>query len=105
MKLLTAFYPQIDEQTERINQELEQCLRFFINHKQKNWPEQLVSAEFVINNKVHSITKISPFIANYGKELKMGINIRIKEKMEKATEFAKRMKKVQKKTKAILKRA
>ena len=38
-KLSIAFYPQTDGQTERINQELEQYLRFFVNHRQKDWLE------------------------------------------------------------------
>ena len=49
-KLSTAFYPQTDEQTEKINQELEQYLRMFINHRQEQWPEQLGTAKFAYNN-------------------------------------------------------
>ena len=51
-KLLTAFYPQIDKQTERVNQELEQYLRIFIDHRQKQWPDWLGTVEFIYNNKV-----------------------------------------------------
>ena len=66
-KLSMAFHPQTDGQTERMNQELEQYLRFFIEHRQKDWPEWLATAEFAINNKVHMVTKVSPFMANYSK--------------------------------------
>jgi len=44
-------------------------------------------AEFAINNKIHLATKVSPFMANYGRELWMGADVRKKEKVEKATEF------------------
>jgi len=37
-KLSTAFYPQTNRQTERVNQELEQYLRMFIDHRQEQWP-------------------------------------------------------------------
>ena len=59
----------------------------------------------MINNKTHSITKMSLFIVNYKRELKTGIYIRRKEKIEKTAEFAKRMKKVQEKARAVLKKA
>ena len=59
--------------------------------------------EFVVNNKIHSVTKISPFIANYGRELKIGADIR-KEKVKKATKFVERIKKIQKEAVAALKK-
>ena len=62
-------------------------------------------AKFVVNNKAHSATKISLFIMNYGRELKMEADIRRKGKVERAIEFVKRMKKVQKKTGVVLRKA
>jgi len=50
-KLSMAFHPQTDGQTERMNQELEQYLQFFIDHRQKDWPEWLVAAEFAVNKR------------------------------------------------------
>ena len=103
-KLLTAFRPQMDGQMEQMNQELEQYLRFFIEHRQKDWLEWLAVAEFAVNNKVYTATKVSPFIANYGKELRMGGDIRRKGKVESATEFVERMKKVHEEAEAALKK-
>ena len=65
-KLSMVFYPQTDRQTDRVNQELEQYLRIFINHRQEQWPEWLGTAEFVYNNKAHSSTRMLPFKTNYG---------------------------------------
>jgi len=71
-KLSTAYHLETDGQTERTNQELEQYLRMYVNHRQSNWSEWLVTAEFAFNNKVHIMTKISPFQVNYGREPRMG---------------------------------
>ena len=49
-------------------------------------------------------TKVLPFIANYGRELRMGDDIRKRGKVEKVTEFAERMKKVYKEARAALKK-
>jgi len=65
-----------------------------VDHRQKDWPEWLASAEFAVNNKVYMTTKVSPFMANYGRELRMGGDIRKKGKIESITEFVERMKKV-----------
>ena len=56
----------------------------------------MASAEFAVNNKVHSAMKVSLFIANYSRELKIEVNIRRKEKIEKSIEFTERIIKVQK---------
>jgi len=85
-KLSTAFHPQMDGQTEWMNQELKQYFQFFVDYRQKDWPEWLASAEFAVNNKVHTATKVLPFIANYRREIRIGGDIRKKEKIEKATE-------------------
>ena len=103
-RLLIAFYPQTDGQTEWMNQELEQYLRFFVDHRQKDWLEWLASAEFAVNNKVHIATKVSPFRANYGRELRMKGDIRRRGKIERATEFVERMKKVHEEAGVALKK-
>ena len=51
-------------------------------------------AEFAVNNKIHSATKMFLFMANYSRELRIEVDIRKKEKMEKAMEFVENMKKV-----------
>jgi len=48
-KLSMAYHPQTDRQTERTNQELEQYLRMYINHRQNNWSEWLATAKFAFN--------------------------------------------------------
>jgi len=83
---------------------LEQYFKFFVNHRQKNWPEWLAMAEFMVNNKVHLATKISLFMENYRRKLRMEADIRKKGKVEKAMEFVKRIKKAQKEVGAALKK-
>jgi len=83
---------------------MEQYLRFFVDHRQKDWLEWLALAEFAVNNKVHIATKVSPFMANYERELRMGGNIRKREKVEKVMEFVERMKKVHEEAGTALKK-
>ena len=63
-----------------------------------------MSAEFVMNNKVYMATKVLPFMANYGRELRMGGDIRKRGKVESTTEFVERMKKVHEKAGVALKK-
>ncbi len=55
-----AFHPQTDGQTERVNQEVEKYLWIFINHRQTDWSDWLLLAEFAHNNHIHSPLKESP---------------------------------------------
>jgi len=103
-KLSIVFHSQTNRQIERMNQELEQYLQFFTEHRQKNWPEWIAAVEFVINNKIHTATKVLPFMANYGRELRMGGDIRRKGKVESMTELMERMKKVHEEAEAALKK-
>jgi len=54
-KLSMAYYSQTDRQIERTNQELEQYLKMYSDHRQNNWLEWLATAEFAFNNKVITI--------------------------------------------------
>jgi hypothetical protein len=64
--LSTAFHPQTDGETERVNQEIEQFFRVFCNFQQDNWSDLLPFAEFAHNVCAHSATGQSPFQVWYG---------------------------------------
>ena len=104
-KLSMAYHPQTDGQTERVNQELEQYLRVFIDHRQEQWPDWLGMAEFTYNNKIHVTTKISPFKVNYGQDPRMGFEGRRKGKYKAAGKFVEKIRKIQEEAKAALGKA
>jgi transposase InsO family protein len=64
--LSTAYHPQTDGQTERLNAILEQYLRCYVNYNQDNWNEYLTMAEFSYNNSAQVSINDSPFYALYG---------------------------------------
>jgi len=104
-KLSTAYHLQTNGQMERVNQELEQYLRVFIDHRQEQWPDWLGMAEFAYNNKIHATTKISPFKVNYGQDPRMGFEGRRKGKYKTAGKFIEKMRKIQEEAKAALGKA
>jgi hypothetical protein len=62
----SAFHPESDGQTERVNQVVEQYLRCFISYQQNNWNSFLPLAEFTYNNTFQTTIKNTPFRANFG---------------------------------------
>jgi hypothetical protein len=63
----SAYHPQIDGQTERVNQILEDMLRACVINCGKNWDKYLSLAEFAYNNNYQSSLKMAPFEALYGR--------------------------------------
>lgn len=66
LKHSSAFHPETDGQTERVNAQLEQYLRAFMSFHQDDWVDWLPLAEFASNNVASESTGVSPFFANYG---------------------------------------
>ncbi|ESK81012.1 hypothetical protein Moror_7600 [Moniliophthora roreri MCA 2997] len=62
----TAFHPQTNGETERVNREVEVYLRMFCAKEQTRWKEYLSLAEFAHNNRTHSVLKKSPFFMMMG---------------------------------------
>lgn len=66
LAMSTAFHPQTDGQTERMNRTLEEMLRAYSSYKQDNWDEYLPAAEFAYNNSKQPSTEHTPFELDCG---------------------------------------
>jgi hypothetical protein len=64
----TAFHPQTDGQTERVNQVLEDMLRARALTYGTDWESSLLFAEFSYNNNFQASLRMAPFEALYGKK-------------------------------------
>lgn len=83
----TAYHPQTNGQTERVNQELEQYIWLFANERQNDWDDLLPLAEFQYNNHVHASTQQTPFMLETGHNLRMGFEPHRQLKLESVTDF------------------
>ncbi|GAQ89367.1 putative retrotransposon protein [Klebsormidium nitens] len=63
----TAFHPQTDGQTERVNRVIEEALRPYVNARHSDWDLYLTPIEFAYNNSVQLSTGHSPFYLNTGR--------------------------------------
>jgi len=88
----TAYHPQGDGQTERVNQELEQYLHLFTNQRQDDWVGLQPFAEIQYNNQVHSSTQHPPFLLDTRRVPRMGFELdQPRSHMESINEFKDRM--------------
>jgi hypothetical protein len=65
-KLTTAFHPQSNGGTERVNREIQLYLSIFCINNPSSWSQALKKAEFVHNNRPHADRSQSPFELMYG---------------------------------------
>ena len=68
LEFSTAFHPQTDGQTERVNQILEDMLRACALDYGSSWDENLPYAEFSYNNSHQASIGMAPFEALYGRK-------------------------------------
>lgn len=64
----TAYHPQTDGQSERLNQCVEMYLRCLAHQKPTQWHKWLSMAEWWYNTSYHSAIQMTPYKALYGKE-------------------------------------
>jgi hypothetical protein len=67
LAMSTAYHPQTDGQTERMNRTLEDILRHYVSFHHDDWDDHLTAAEIAINNSVSQSTGFSPYFLNYGR--------------------------------------
>lgn len=65
-RLSTAWHPQTDGATERMNSTLETYLRTYVCYDQSNWLRLLPAAELAINCRTTLATGFSPFFLAHG---------------------------------------
>ncbi len=75
-KMLTAYHPQMNEQSKQMNQTVKMYLRHYVNKNQNNWVQLLLTAQFAYNNTQNETTEETPFQANYEYNLKVWQELR-----------------------------
>jgi hypothetical protein len=66
LMMSTAFHPQTDRSTERVNRVIDGILRAVISPDQSDWASKIPMVEFAINSSQSSTTGLAPFEINYG---------------------------------------
>ena len=75
--LSTAYRPQTDGQTERVNRTLQEYLRAYVTPQGKDWEDQLPAAEFAYNDSYHASIGCTPFFLNYGCHPRSPLSVRL----------------------------
>ncbi|MCO5606671.1 hypothetical protein L7F22_060860 [Adiantum nelumboides] len=87
----SAYHPQTDGQTERVNQILEEILQHYIQIRLASWEEYLPLVEFAYNNAPHSVTGMTSFQAAYGHTSLVPTNFVLQHKVALADQLVQEM--------------
>ena len=68
LNLSSAYHPETDGQTERVNQVMEDMLRSYCGQQSHHWIRVLPLVEFAYNSSYHRSLQMSPFKALYGQD-------------------------------------
>jgi len=64
----TAYHPQTDGQTERVNRIVEDMLRHYVSPTQHDWDVHVPAAQFAYNNAYQESVRTTPFRLVYGED-------------------------------------
>ncbi len=64
LRLFIVYHSQINDQSERVNQNVERYLRFFCSYMQNDWSKWLLMIKFVDNNVLSSVIFLILFFMN-----------------------------------------
>ena len=68
LALSSAYHPQTNGETKRVNQEIETYLQIFHRNNSSEWADHIPMAKFIHNTHPHSTTQKSPFYLMMGYE-------------------------------------
>ena len=103
--MLTAFHPQTDSQTERVNRTSEDMLRQYVNPFHTDWDEHLDMAEFAINDAWEVSVQATPLMLNYGQHLLTFLSLQTPSHVPAAADFTETMQQGTARAKSCLERA
>jgi hypothetical protein len=84
----TAFHPQTDGQTERMNRVLEDMLRHYVGPYHNDWDDYLGLAEFAINNAFQASIQNTPFMMVYGQHPNTPASLKISARVPSVAKWA-----------------
>ncbi|KAJ9514191.1 hypothetical protein QJQ45_002279 [Haematococcus lacustris] len=105
VNLSSAYHPETDGQTERVNRVIEEMPRHFIRPDQRDWAEYLPLVEFAINNAWQESVRSTPFYLNYGYHPRLAELLDLPQKVPQAHDFVKGMKRAVEQARQCLARA